>query len=119
MLVQGTLATEASRGPGIRWLWLRAIKHLKFVDGSDNSLASVEFRGPPLVSILQTICKALTAHRICIADSATQITEHALFQRFELREPDGRPLVGQRRAEVVVLFLKVLSEIAHNEQPAV
>jgi hypothetical protein len=71
----------------------------------------VEFEAPPQPSILYAICSALSARQIAIVDSATRITPRALFQRFQLRELDGRQLTGQRRREVERLFLEQLADL--------
>ena len=89
----------------------KVVKNLKLVDGPENSLCAVEFEAPPAPSILHAICSALSANQVSIVDSATRITPRALFQRFELRELDGTPLVGERRHAVEMLFVETLSRI--------
>lgn len=90
----------------------RAVANLRFEDGPEDSLTAVEFEAPPQPSILYAICSALSAQQVAIVDSATRITPRALFQRFQLREQDGRQLVGQRRREIERLFIEQLAGLA-------
>jgi len=105
------LKTESKATPPISSVHSHAPRHLRFVDGPDDSLSAVEFEAPPVPSILQTLCQALTALQICISDCATRVTPESLFQRFDLRELNGAPLIGARRQEVENVFINTLSSL--------
>lgn len=105
MSMQGALAidTRPPSTPTPPSPWRVTLFH-----GPYASLVAVELHGPPVASMLQTLCAGLVALEIGIVDSATKITQRGLFQRFELSEPNGGPLTGRRRDEVLTLFHKTL-----------
>jgi len=107
---------ETAPTRGISSTRLRAVRHLKFFHGPDESLTVVEFETHPMAKVLNIIFSALSALRVCIADSSTRITQSSLYQRLQLSEMGGAPLLGERRTAVEALFLETLAALS-NEAP--
>lgn len=106
MSVRGALAIDTQHP---KTLPLQPVAwQLSLFDGPYQSLHAVEFAGPPVASVLQTLCAGLVALEVGIVDSATKITPRGLFQRFDLSEANGAPLIGERRERVLALFRRIL-----------
>jgi hypothetical protein len=87
---------------------LEVTQRLHFLDDPSGSFKGVEFETAPTAVSLAVISVQLSTLRVCIADSSTRLTRYSLYQRFELSERDGSPLLGARRREVEQLFREAL-----------
>lgn len=105
------LRTIIEATPPISAVHNHAPSYLRFVDGPGNSLEAVEFECLPVPRILHTLCQALSALHVCISDCVTRATPESLFQRFDLRELNGEPLIGPRRQAVENVFINTLSSL--------
>lgn len=94
---------------------LKAVKHLRFIHTTDHALLAVEFEAPPSCSILGAIHRSLAASGVSVPASATRLTQHALYQWFQVCENDGSALTGVRRDEIVKLFIQVLATANASE----
>jgi hypothetical protein len=95
---------------------LRTAKHLRFIHSTDHGLLAVEFEAPPSCSILEAIQRALASRAVTVPASATRLTEHALYQWFQLCERDGSELKGDRRDEIVQVFVQTLAKSSASEE---
>lgn len=114
MSVMNAENPSSSRRTPISSTQLRAVKRVKFIHGQSGALTAVEFEMPPAAHWLHLVHEALSSRQVSITDSFTRLTEHALYQRVELSEPDGASLVGNRRREVEGLFLETLATIREH-----
>ena len=81
---------------------------MRFVEGSDGCLSTLEVETEDRTGLLLSLARALFAARVQIVRSEVRTVEDQVFDRFTITEPNGGPVNAERRLAIQVAVLSAL-----------
>jgi [protein-PII] uridylyltransferase len=92
---------------------------VRFLEGKDGKLATLEVETSDRSGLLLALSRALYEQRVQIVSSAVRTVDGRVFDRFDVVELDGSSISSGRRLEIQVAVMSAVEPVATPPQPPV
>lgn len=91
---------------------------VRFIEGEDGALSTLEVETDDRSGLLLTLARALSSQKVSVERSEVRTLNSRVLDRFTLAEHDGSPISDARRLNIQVAVISAIESLAWTPRPS-
>ena len=91
---------------------------VRFIEGEDGALSTLEVETDDRSGLLLTLARALSSQKVSVERSEVRTVNSRVLDRFTLAEHDGAPISDARRLNIQVAVISAIESLAWTPRPS-
>jgi UTP:GlnB (protein PII) uridylyltransferase len=91
---------------------------VRFIEGDDGALSTLEVETDDRSGLLLTLARALSSQKVSVERSEVRTLNSRVLDRFTLAEHDGSPISDARRLNIQVAVISAIESLAWTPRPS-
>jgi UTP:GlnB (protein PII) uridylyltransferase len=91
---------------------------VRFIEGEDGALSTLEVETDDRSGLLLTLARALSNQKVSVERSEVRTLNSRVLDRFTLAEHDGSPISDARRLNIQVAVISAIESLAWTPRPS-